>query len=117
MVTNGFEHMSADEFNAALLKHSVSGGTFVYFTGWLPDAVRRVSENDGVDELRSVVRLAMEAQLSRRVCLTQKCLREGSEREMPIYEYRATVRRLGDAGAESTGDDGAGTAAATDQTR
>lgn len=38
--------------------------------------------------------MALEAQTRRQICLTQqRCLRRGTEREPPIYEYRATVDR------------------------
>ena len=93
MMTNGYEHMCANEFNAALLEHRASGGTFVYFTGWLPDAKRRLGGGD-IRELHLVAAMALEAQMKKQVCLTQRCLRQGSERETPIYEYRATVRRI-----------------------
>jgi hypothetical protein len=86
MMTNGYEHMSANEFNAAMLEHRTSGGTFFYLTGWLPDANRRVSEGESMSELHLVANMAMEAQAKGQVCLTQKCLRRGEERQPPIYE-------------------------------
>jgi len=85
--------MSANEFNAAMLERRATGDTFVYFTGWLPDAKRRVSADEGVSELHLVAKMAMEAQEKGQVCLTQQCLRRGTERVAPIYEYPATVRR------------------------
>jgi len=84
--------MSANEFNAALLDNRATGGTLVYFAGWLPDAKRKMGEDD-IGELHLVAKMAMEAQTKKQVCLTQKCLRRGDERSAPIYEYRATVRR------------------------
>ena len=92
MKTNGCEHVSANEFNAALLERRATGDTFVYFIGWLPDAKRRVSKDESVSELHLVANMALEAQAKGQVCLTQKCLRRGEERRPPIYEYRATVR-------------------------
>jgi hypothetical protein len=89
MMTNGYEHMCANEFNAALLEHRASGGTFVYFTGWLLDAKRRVSADESVSELHLVAKMAIEAQGKGQVCLTQRCLRKGTDRLPPIYEYRA----------------------------
>jgi hypothetical protein len=52
--------MTADEFNAALREHCATGGTFVYFVGWLPDAKKRVGGD--ISELHLVAKLAMEAQ-------------------------------------------------------
>ena len=92
MVTNGYDHLSASEFNAVMLAYRATGGAFVYFTGWLPDAKRRVGD-ESVSEVHRVAKAALEAQEQGLVCLTQKCLQRGGERVPPIYEYRATVRR------------------------
>lgn len=61
----------------------------------MPDAKRKLGsglDGDDVSELHLVAKMAMAAQEKGQVCLTQKCLRRGTERVAPIYEYRATVR-------------------------
>lgn len=63
----------------------------------MPDAKRKLGsglDGDDVSELHLVAKMAMEAQEKGQVCLTQRCLRKGSDRVPPIYEYQATVRRL-----------------------
>ena len=88
-MTDVTEHMTGDEFSAAL-DRAYAGESFVYARGRLSESLINGGGQPWHTELRIVAALAQLAASEQKVCLTQRRLVPYDPRDCAIFEYLAT---------------------------
>jgi hypothetical protein len=91
--THCTEHLSANEFQAALAD-AIAGDTIVYARGRLSESLEKGKRDASHCELRLVAELALAWEQRRQVCLTQRRVGQIDRHAIGIFEYLAVKRAV-----------------------